>query len=99
MNKEFLDLLEKSKQIHELKSQDYTSGDVDENFKRMALISKWFNDPLDKVFATMVGVKLARLATLLNSNKKPNNESISDSFLDLFTYVGLWTANYERRIK
>lgn len=99
MNKEFLDLLEKSRVIHELKNQDYTSGNVDENFERIAELTSWFNNHIDKAFAGMVAVKLARLATLLNKTDKPNNESISDSFLDLFTYVGLWTANYERRIK
>lgn len=97
MNKEFLELLDKSKKIHETKNQDYTSGNVDENFIRMKLISEWFNDPLDKVFATMVAVKLARLATLLNKSTTPKHESVDDSFLDLFTYVGLWAANYNRR--
>ena len=99
MNKEFLELLEKSKVIHESKNQDYTSGNVDENFVRMMTISEWFNGPLDKVFATMVAVKLARLATLLNKSTTPNHESVDDSFLDLFTYVGLWAANYKRRNK
>lgn len=99
MNKEFLDLLDKSKKIHETKNQDYTSGNVDENFHRMAIISEWFNDPLDRVFATMVAVKLARLATLLNKSTTPEHESVDDSFLDLFTYVGLWGANYMRRFR
>lgn len=99
MNQEFLDLLEKSKQIHELKNEDYTSGNVDENFDRMAIVSEWFDNSLDRVFTTMITVKLARLATLLNKDESPNNEPIKDSFLDLFTYVGLWAANYERRNK
>lgn len=97
MNKEFLELLDKSKKIHETKNQDYTSGNVDENFERMAWMQDWFNTPIDKVFATMVAVKLARLATLLNKSTTPKHESVDDSFLDLFTYVGLWGANYTRR--
>jgi len=96
-NKEFLQLLEQMKEIHRKKNDDYSSAGPDENFERMAIISSWFRDSLDKVFATMIAVKLARLGVLLSSQKDPNNESVEDSFLDLCTYAGLWAANYKRR--
>lgn len=98
MNKELLELLERIKIIHEKKAADYTDGvNIDQNFERSSIVSEWYNAPLDKVFATLVTTKLARLATLLNSNAQPNNESIDDSFLDLTTYCALWRANYKRR--
>jgi hypothetical protein len=98
MNAEFLSLVQKAVEIHKAKEHDYTSHNPDENFMRQAIIMDWFNDPVDKAFVSMIGVKLARLSTLLNG-KSPKNESIEDSFLDLFNYVGLWGANYMRRKK
>jgi rubrerythrin len=98
MIKEFVDLLDKMKAIHEKKNQDYAAIGKDfENFERCAEISNWFAAPIDKVYITLITVKLARLATLLNhENHTPNNESIEDSFLDLTTYCGLWTAHRMR---
>lgn len=99
MNKEFQALLKKALTVQQDKEYDYVnSTNVDENFERQAQIMLWFNDPMDKAFAAMIGVKLARLSALLNG-KEPKNESISDSFLDLLNYVGLWASSYERRIK
>jgi len=34
----------------------------------------------------LIATKVARLGVLLNSDKKPNNESIEDSVLDLANY-------------
>ncbi len=96
MVKEFLELLKQSEKIHRKKNADYAANDSPyENFERANLIASWFNKPEDKAFAVLLGVKLARLATLLNSDREPNNESIEDSFLDHFTYSGLW-ASYRK---
>lgn len=93
MIKEFVDLLDRMKIIHEKKNRDYAGeGQPFENFQRSAHVAEWFNDPVDKVFVTLITTKLARLSTLLNSGNNPNNESIDDSFLDLTTYCGLWTS-------
>lgn len=112
MNKEFIDLIDKMRSIHESKAADYaSSSNVDENFERVAIIQEWFNNPIDKAFAGFIAVKLARLAVLLNaehkfkignesiiaSSYKPNNESIDDSFLDMTVYSGLWGASHKRR--
>lgn len=97
MIKEFVDLLDKMRDIHEKKNRDYAAFGKDfENFERSAQISSWFNDPIDKVYVTLITTKLARLATLLNSGNRPNNESIEDSFLDLTTYCGLWGSDRQR---
>lgn len=99
MNKEFISILDRSKEIHIKKNQDYTSGmNVDENFERIAEIVSWFNNPIDKSFASFIAVKLARIASLLNKSNKPNFESIDDTFIDLVTYAGLWGGNVARRL-
>lgn len=99
MNKEFLSILERSKEIHIKKNQDYTSGtNVDENFERVAEIVSWFNNPIDKSFASFIAVKLARLASLLNKSSFPNFESVDDTFVDFVTYGGLWGGSVVRRL-
>lgn len=87
------DFLNEAKSILNKKAHDYTSGDTTrfENFERQALVSSWFKNDIDKVFACMVTVKLARLASCLDS-KIPNNESIEDSFVDLINYCALWAS-------
>jgi len=73
------------------KRHDYTSSiDNHENFKRSAKIASWFERNEDKSYAVLIGTKLARLASLLVDGKKPNNESVEDSFLDLINYCALW---------
>ena len=99
---EVMQLLEKIKTIHSKKNSDYAAvGHPYENFERSAELSSWFNSDVDKSFAVLVGTKLARLSTLLNSRAEPNNESIDDSFLDLSTYCILWGSYYQylKRLK
>lgn len=95
--KEVIETLEKIKTLHEKKNTDY-SGDKGPfyNFEFCKQVSAQFGSDRDKVFATLVSVKLARLSVLLDPNKEPLNESIEDSFDDLITYALLWKANYLR---
>jgi hypothetical protein len=72
------------------KREDYTSSGTHQNFERAEIIISWFSNDIDKVYATHIATKLARLATLLSSDKEPNNESIRDSFEDLTNYAALW---------
>ena len=74
------------------KAADYTSGDTTryENFERQAEIISWFKYPIDQAFAGLIAVKLARLASLLFKDDKPNHESIEDTFKDLVNYSALW---------
>ena len=77
------------------KAPDYSKeGDRYSNFKFAAIISEQFTDPIDRVFATMIGIKIARLIELLNG-KTPNNESIRDSFIDLTNYSALWGSYHD----
>jgi hypothetical protein len=92
-NPHFGALLERMLETHEKKSHDYASdANVYSNFEYAERLSAPFTG-VHKVFATMVGIKLARLGELL-SGKTPKNESIFDSFLDLCTYACIWAAYY-----
>lgn len=89
-------ILEQALAIHEKKNEDYASpGKSYENFERSAVIASWFDNPVDKAFAVLIGTKLSRIATLRNSSKPPNNESLADSFLDLTTYSALFGGYVE----
>jgi hypothetical protein len=91
----FIQILDRMKAIHEKKNQDYSvSSDAFSNFEQAAVIASWFNDPVAKVFATMIGIKLSRIANLLNKGGTPNNESLDDSFLDNETYALLFHCWY-----
>jgi len=94
-NPDFVALLREMAEIHDRKSQDYAQdNNVYSNFEYAAAISAAFTDPVDRVFATMIGVKLARLAEL-GKGKVPNNESVEDSHKDLSVYTVIWAA-YKR---
>lgn len=90
-------ILNQIRTIHSKKNEDYSANSKPfENFDRSTEIMSWFEYNGHKSFVWPIATKLARLATLLNSKKKPNNESIEDSFLDLVTYCVLWWAFYKR---
>ncbi len=92
----FVELLDRIHKIHACKNQDYAgNGNPFENFERSAEVMSWFNDARDKAFVNLIATKLARLATLLNKDGAPLNESIQDSFDDLTTYCGLWGSYRE----
>lgn|SRR5574339_41070 len=93
---EFIEILEKSLQIHLKKNEDYASaGNPFSNFEFSAKIVKEFKNEEDKGFVALIATKLARLAEL-SDGRIPNNESVDDSFLDLVTYCALWAA-YRKR--
>ena len=92
INKHFVELLKQMEEIHARKNHDYSSIGFYQNFERSATLLSWFRNDMDKTFASLVGTKLARLATLLDNTEAPLNESIDDSFLDLCTYCGLWAS-------
>src|SRR3990167_10827224 len=91
MNKStFTLMLEQMQAIHDKKSADYSQPtNKYSNFERASLIADWFEDATDRVFVTMIGIKLARIAELSQPGRVPNNESLEDSFLDLCTYCVL----------
>lgn len=96
-SRHFHELLERMKEVHDRKSHDYAQDhDPFSNFRRAAQIVDWFRDPSDQVFAGIIGIKLARLAELMNG-KQALNESMEDNLIDLANYVGLWYAFYKDR--
>lgn len=100
MNKQdtvFKDFCQRMVDIHERKAHDYSKeGDRFSNFTRASSIAEWYANPVDKTFATMIGIKFARLAELLNG-KVPKNESIDDTFLDCCTYMAIWYTWFAKK--
>lgn len=97
-NPRFSAALHRMEEVHNAKSHDYATDDNRyANFEFAEALVARFDDPHDQVFATMVGIKLARLGELLGGGKTPKYESIDDSFLDLANYVVLWWSSYQRR--
>lgn len=76
----------KMKEILESKGNDYSHKDCLSNFKNVASIT--CTTP-ESVVLTMIGIKVARLGVLLNTEKEVKNESISDSIIDLANYTFL----------
>jgi hypothetical protein len=96
---DFLQSLERMKEIHEKKNEDYATNDNPfSNFDVSAYCISLFNNNRDKAFASLIGTKLGRLSSLLNNDRKPNHESIDDTFIDLANYVLLWKADRLSRI-
>lgn len=80
--------------LHESKNADYAAdGDPLSNFKEAAETARGFVG-VDAVFASLIGVKLARLRELTASGKTPNHESIADTRTDLAMYAALWASYY-----
>lgn len=93
LNPTFLRLVDEMADLHHRKNADYARDDNPySNFEFAAAIAAEFTDPVDRVFATMLGIKLARLGQLLGAGKVPNNESADDTMRDLTVYAAIWTA-------
>lgn len=97
------DILVNASAIMDAKGPDYTSNpslNQHENFERAAIIASWFSQDRDKPYAILIGVKIARLASLLSSGRKPNNEPLLDTFIDLVNYSALWgSAAIETKVE
>lgn len=89
----FLRLLEAKAEVFRRKNHDYAGRlGTYHNFEYAARVAEPFADPVDRVFATMVGIKMGRLAALTESGAAPNCESVQDTRSDLATYVAIWEA-------
>lgn len=94
-NPAFSNLLAEMAQLHDAKNHDYAQdGNPYSNFCQAAEVAQGFSG-IDAVFATMIGVKLARLRELTSAGKTPNNESIADTRKDLAMYAALWASYYD----
>lgn len=65
------------------KGDDYSNEDRLSNFK---LAGNIVGLKPEQNCLSLIATKVARLGVLIASNKKPNNESINDSILDLANY-------------
>ncbi len=75
------------------KGHDYSTDDTLSNFKRMAKLCEILNidvqrSPADCARYLMI-LKVDRWCNLVGSGKKPKNESIKDTVIDLHNYVDL----------
>lgn len=90
-NREFAKLLNEMARTHISKNRDYASDENHySNFEYAEQVARPFKG-IDAVFATIIGIKLARISEL-RKGKTPNNEPLRDSYKDLSVYVGLWTS-------
>jgi hypothetical protein len=86
-------LLHEMRELHSLKNADYAQeNNAFSNFEEAAQVAAGF-EGTDAVFATLIGIKLARLRELTRAKKTPNNESIADTRKDLAMYAALWAAH------
>ncbi len=91
-NPKFNMLLDEMKQLHDAKNHDYAQeGNPYSNFEEAAQVAEGFTG-IDAVFASLIGIKLARLRELTRAGKAPNNESIGDTRRDLAMYATLWCS-------
>jgi hypothetical protein len=90
-NRDFANLLNEMARIHVKKNRDYAEdANRYSNFEYACRVAEPFTG-VDKVFATMLGIKLARMAEL-KKGKTPNFESLADSHLDESVYSTLWAS-------
>jgi hypothetical protein len=79
----FADFVRKMENIMFKKGNDYANEDRLSNFKLAGAIS---GGSAELNCLNLIATKTARLGVLLNTGKKPDNESISDTILDLANY-------------
>lgn len=71
------------------KGHDYARPDNPfSNFEFAAKLVSDFVNPVDRVFASIIGIKIARLIEL--QHKDAVNESVLDTYKDLTIYCALW---------
>lgn len=95
-NPQFESLAKELSELHDRKNEDY-SGNCGHyfNFEFATDFAKHFTNPIDKTFATIIGIKYARLIVLTSGTKKPNNESVEDTRKDIANYGMIWAAYYQ----
>lgn len=75
------------------KGHDYATDDVLSNFKRMNKICELLNIKTERSAGDcarfLMMLKVDRWCNLINSNKKPQNESVKDTIMDLHNYIDL----------
>ena len=97
----FNSYLDKIKLTHQLKGETY--GGDRYCFEKAEELASWFDDPVSKGYAYMIGIKLARIAFLErkidqsdgfdegDNTLECDTEALKDSYLDKDVYNILWT--------
>lgn len=80
----FEDFINKMEETLLKKGNDYANSDRLSNFKLAGTICGLSPE---QNCLSLIATKVARLGVLLQQNKIPNNESISDTILDLANYA------------
>jgi hypothetical protein len=83
-------VLDQVMDMHLKKAHDYATNE--NPFVNFEDVAAAVGTTPDVVFRQFIAVKLARLKNLLTADKKPNNESIYDTKLDLAVYALLYLA-------
>jgi hypothetical protein len=93
-----METYDKLKTLHRLKNDDY-AGDNGPffNFEFAETVGAIFKGARDKVYAIVIGVKLARLSVVLY--KQATNESVEDTFDDMINYATIWKSDWQSRNK
>lgn len=95
-NPKFHALLKRMADMHDKKSADYAEDtNYYSNFENAAVSA---GVPVDAIFRTMIGIKLARLVELQGKGKVPKNEPIADSLLDLAVYAALYASYFYEEV-
>lgn len=68
------------------KGNDYANSDRLSNFKLAGQIA---GITAEQQCLSLIATKVARVSNLINSDRKPENEAITDSLLDLANYAFL----------
>ena len=91
-----LETYEKLGRLHKVKNDDY-AGDNGPfyNFQFAEMLSSIIKGARDKVYAVLIGIKIARLSVVLY--KPPSNEAVEDTFDDMINYMTIWKADYMSR--
>lgn len=97
-SRQFDELLKEILDTHTKKGHDYAQpNNPFSNFEFAAKLVSDFVNPVDRVFASIIGIKIARLIEL--QHKDAVNESVLDTYKDLTIYCGLWWWYHESKAK
>ncbi len=86
--------LEKMREVHDKKSQDYANEK--DRYSNFEYAAKFAGVTVDQVFAVLIGVKEARLLELSAAGKTPVNEAIEDTRLDAAVYAVLRYSYHQK---
>jgi hypothetical protein len=92
-------ILENAQAISAKKSKDYANNDVLSNFKRVGAVIDIYKKEFESLPGSLhynlflLWLKIDRLINLVSSGKSPENESITDTIIDMVNYTLLLNAN------